>query len=112
MWAWMKGLFAPFEKFDHLIHYVREIARDGEENGLVTLDFRCTRQIWIKGNKSEKPDVEVPMYWSSTIGPGEEGYNGLQFREVHLFWDTGPLMKLMAGNAVVFRRENPDEKKE
>jgi hypothetical protein len=54
-------------------------------------------------------DLNRPMAWSAIIGPAEQGQGtgGLQMKEVWLYWDTGPLMKFMKGDAVAFRTHNP-----
>lgn len=112
MWRWMRELFAPFERLNHPIHSVREIAHTDDDAGTVTLYARATRRLWMNGNKSDKPDVEVPMFWMCTIGPAEtkDGFGGLQFKEVWLFWDTAVLTPFMPKDAVVFRSHNPYEK--
>lgn len=113
MWDWMKELFEPFEKMEHPLHHILEISRP---DGTAFLNFRCTRKIWLKNTsdkgKERKADVEAPMFWSCTIGPAEgegQGEGGLQFKEVHLFWDTGPLLSqgLLKEDAVAFRMDNP-----
>jgi hypothetical protein len=86
--------------------------------------MRWTRQIWMKGSKSPNSDVSVPMAWSAIIEPAEitkpadersgpssglsQGTEGLQMREVWLYWGTGPLMKFMKGDAVAFQLRNPN----
>ncbi len=106
MWPWMQDLFKPFERLEHLILMAREIPR---ADGSFTADFRILRRLWVKGNTSDKPDVEVPVWWECNIGPAEtpEGFNGLQMKESWIFWDTSLLEPVLPKNAVVFRAVNP-----
>jgi hypothetical protein len=108
MWNWMRELFAPFERITHPFEHCVEIANS---DGTTLITMRWTRQIWMKGNTGPDADVKVPMAWSAIVGPAEEGQGttGLQMKEVWLYWDTGPLMKHMKGDAVAFRTQNPDE---
>jgi hypothetical protein len=112
MWEWMRELFAPFERMHHPFEHCVEVA-NGDGTSLLTM--RWVRQIWIKGHTGPEPDVSVPMAWSAIVGPAAEGEGqgtgGLQMKEVWLYWDTGPLMKFMKGDAVAFRMQNPADGK-
>ena len=97
----MRGpVFGVFERVRHDLGAYHEILGDtaGAES---TVFIRATRNIWMKGNKTDKPDVSVPMLWVCTIGPAEslDAYKGLQFKEVHLGWDTVQV-------AALFRERN------
>jgi hypothetical protein len=109
-WTWMKELFAPFEKMRHDVHQLYEID-PGDGSGNVIVEVRVTRNIWMKGNTGEKPDVSVPVHLTWIIGEAEtEGAcEGLQFKEVWIFWDTALLMPFLEKNAVTFRKKNPYE---
>lgn len=107
MWAWMKRLFAEFGRLQHQIHQMWDIE---EEGGTHTLSGQVIRNIWMPENHSDKPDVSVPMFWLSKVGPADADYAdafmGLQFKEVWLYWDTMLLAPHLAKDAVAFKTKN------
>lgn len=109
MTAWMRELFAPFEKMNHTYDRLREIDNG---DGTYALDIWATRHIWVKAKEreGEGPDVSVPLMYSCVVVP-ESGFSGteqerLRIKEVWLYWDTGVLRDLVPADAVVFRRVN------
>ena len=108
LWNWLKDLLSPFEKVHHAFHHCVEIANPpGRSSGDVMMQMRLQRQIWMKGNVAEKPDVVVPLGWHALVGPiaahSGQGASGLRMKEVWLFWDTGPLMKHTQNDTVASR---------
>ncbi|OJI88620.1 hypothetical protein ASPTUDRAFT_196156 [Aspergillus tubingensis CBS 134.48] len=91
MWAWMKRLFGQSKGLRHDFHNLWE-----------------TRNIWPPGNDTEEPTVAIPLSWISTIGPANsaDALDGLQFKEVWLYWDTAILAKYLPRKAVVFQEQN------
>lgn len=90
----MRGaVFGVFEKVAHTLGAYYEILA---ESGDSTVFMRAMRHVFLKGNQSKDPDVTVPMLWICTIGAAAsaDGYNGLQFKEVHLGWDTAQVADL------------------
>jgi hypothetical protein len=67
-----------------------------------------TRNIWVPGNNAEEPTVSAPLSWICTIGPADsaDAVDGLNFKEVWLYWDTALLMKHLPKEAVVFQTQN------
>ena len=91
---WMRGpVFGVFEMVKHDFGSYYEIL---PEKGDSLVFMRATRHVYMKGNRDE-PDVTVPMLWNCTIGPADskDGYNGLQFKEIFLGWDTSKVAMLM-----------------
>lgn len=89
-----RSVFGVFEKCKHTWNAYYEILPfDGDS----TVVWRAIRQLWIKGNKREDADVDVPMLWICKIGKAEseDGFGGLQYKEIHLSWDTAKVAQLM-----------------
>jgi hypothetical protein len=105
MWAWMKKLFAAFERIRHDWVHLVEIERD---DGSSQVYCQNVRNLWMLGSEGEEPDVRIPVTMIAIVGrSGSEGTpEGLCFREVWLYWDTALLSPFLAKDAVVFRREN------
>ncbi|KAF2482470.1 hypothetical protein BDY17DRAFT_324750 [Neohortaea acidophila] len=85
---WMRGpVFGAFEKVQHDLGAYVEIQKDEESSWIF---FSATRNVFLKGNTGETPDVTVPVLWECVIGPAEseDGFDGLQFKMVRLCWDT------------------------
>ena len=80
-------------------------------NGDARIESRSMRNIWMKGNTTASPDVSIPVHVTFLIGPAEspEGFNGLQFKEAFIFWDTALLIPFLKPEAVVFQTKNPYE---
>ena len=92
---WMRGpVFGNFERVRHDLGAYWEIIPD---QGDSIVFMRATRHVYMKGNKTEQPDVTVPMLWVCTIGAADsdDGYQGLQFKDIHLGWDTAKVAALM-----------------
>jgi hypothetical protein len=105
MWAWMKKLCGVFERIHHdWVHFV-EIERDDGTSQIYTQNVR---NLWVLGNKAEKPDASIPVTMIAIIGKSgsERTPEGLHFKEVWLYWDTALLAPLLAKDAVVFKTEN------
>jgi hypothetical protein len=105
MWAWMKKLFGVFEQIRHdWIHFV-EIERDDGTSQIYTQNVR---NLWLLGNKSEEPTVSIPVTMIAVIGKSgrEETPEGLEFKEVWLYWDTALLLPFLEKEAVVFKTKN------
>jgi hypothetical protein len=105
MWAWMKRLFGQFKSMRHDFHSLWEVKNDG---GTATIMSQWTRNIWLPGNNTEEPTVSIPLSWISIIGPADsaDALDGLNFREVWLYWDTALLAKYLPKEAVVFQTQN------
>lgn len=105
---WLIPLFAPFEKLRHGFYHAVEIS-DYPQPGKTLLQIRGDRAVWVKGNTSDSPDVEGPLFFSIVVGPAEDrDQTGLEFQmeAIWFFWDTGPLMKVIAKDSVAFSTHN------
>jgi hypothetical protein len=105
MWAWMKKLFGVFERIRHdWVHFI-EIERDDGTSQIYTQNVR---NLWLLGNKSEEPTVSIPVTMIAVIGKSgrEETPEGLEFKEVWLYWDTALLLPFLEKEAVVFKTKN------
>lgn len=111
MWAWMKKLFGQFEGLRHDIVNIWEIRQNDNSS---TLFVQMVRNIWIPGNKTEKPEVSAPTFWVCSIGTAdnEDAFAGLQFKEVWLYWDTALLAPFLPKDAIAFSTKNVVEKAE
>ncbi|PYH29351.1 uncharacterized protein BO87DRAFT_401407 [Aspergillus neoniger CBS 115656] len=105
MWASMKRLFGQFKSLQHDFHNLWEVKND---DGTTATISQWTRNIWLPGNDTEEPTVDIPLSWISTIGPADsaDALDGLQFKEVWLYWDTTMLAKYLPREAVVFQAQN------
>jgi hypothetical protein len=105
MWAWMKRLFGQFERLRHDFHNLWEVKN---EDGTTTIMTQWTRNIWLSGNDTAEPTVSIPLSWVSIIGPADfaDAVDGLNYKEVWLYWDTALLMKHLPQEAVVFQTQN------
>lgn len=101
----MKRLFGQFGRMRHDILNVWEIT---QSDGSTLLSVQVVRNIWIPGNKTDKPEVSAPMFWLSSIvtTEDEEAITGLQFKEVWLYWDTALLAPFLPKDAIAFRTKN------
>lgn len=105
MWAWMKKLFGVFERIHHdWIEFVEIDLNDGTSQ----IYTQNIRNLWLAGNKDEKPTVSVPVTMIAKIGKSndESTPEGLHFKEVWLYWDTALLLPFLTKDAVVFKTEN------
>src|SRR6201996_4520289 len=100
MWAWMKKIFGQFERLRHDPLKIWDIKQD---DGSSVVMVQMVRNLWVLGNTGEKPDVRAPTFWLCTIGPADhpDAFNGLQYKEVWLYWDT-MLLKPFMKDAVAF----------
>jgi hypothetical protein len=94
MKQWMSTLFFSFEKVEHLPEHYLEVPNS---DGTVKVHASFQRRLWLKGNTGTEPDIDTPMAWMCTIGPavGTEGYLGLHFRNVSLYWDKTRTVQLL-----------------
>lgn len=94
MRQWMSTLFFSFEKVDHPPEHYLELPED-DGTSKVYASFR--RRLWLKGNTGEEPDIDTPMAWMCHIGPakGGNGYLGLHFHDVQLYWDKAKTVQLL-----------------
>jgi len=108
MWSWMKQIFGQFEHLRHDIHWAWDIEQTNGESKLIV---QMTRNIWIKGSHAKEPEVSAPAMFICTIGPADhpDAFEGLQFKEVWLYWDTMLLAPHMGKDAVAFSRTNVAE---
>ena len=78
------------------------------EDGRAELLIQMTRNIWLPGNTSDKPEVSAPLGWKSYIGPADDvnAVGGLQFKEVWMYWDTHLLAPFMKKDAIALQNRN------
>lgn len=90
---WMRDLFIPFERIHHIPETYLEHTNP---DGTVSVYATCLWQFWLKGNMSDEPDSNTPLAWVAKVGLAEteDGYNGLQWKELQLFWDKTKLVSL------------------
>lgn len=105
MWAFMKELFGRFRRMRHDFINVFEIEND---DGTTQLISQNVRNIWMPDNETDHPSVSIPISWICRIGPADETgtVNGLQYKEVWLYWDTALLASFLPQDAVVFQSKN------
>jgi hypothetical protein len=86
------------------VHLV-EIERD---DGTSQIYAQNVRNLWLLGNEGEKPDVSIPVTMIAIVGKSgsEKTPEGLQFKEVWLYWDAALLSPFLANDAVVFKTDN------
>lgn len=101
IWPWILQLFGQFGKLSHDISKVSEIHND---DGTVELVCQAIRHIWAKGDESHEPTVSVPLSMIAVISYNKEPrtVEGMQFKEVWLYWDTYKLLPYLAPDLVVF----------
>ncbi|KAL6917232.1 hypothetical protein FSST1_008727 [Fusarium sambucinum] len=66
------------------------------------------RNLWLRGNKGDKPTVSIPVTMIAIIGKSgsDETAEGMHFKEVWLYWDTALLLPYLPKEAVVFKTKN------
>jgi hypothetical protein len=85
--AWMKQLFAPFDK----LHYEGTrflVVDESEGNGAkYTVVAEGMMYYWLKGDPEP---ILAPRIFVFSISEAEtsEGFDGLQFSDVRLYWNT------------------------
>ena len=101
----MKKLFGQFERLRHDILNVWEIKQDDASS---LFFVQMVRNVWIPGNKTDKPEVSAPTFWVCKIvlADDEQAFEGLQFKEVWLYWDTALLAPFLPKDAIAFRTKN------
>lgn len=64
------------------------------DDGTVGLVSHVFRYIWAAGNESDKPTVNVPLSMVCKISSNNARgtVDGLQFKEVWLYWNTYKLL--------------------
>ncbi|GAQ46490.1 hypothetical protein PDE_05902 [Aspergillus niger] len=105
MRAWMKRLFEQLKGLRHDFHNLWEVRND---DGTTTIISQWTRNNWLPERDTEEPTVAIPLSRISTIGPADsaDALDGLQFKEVWLYWDTAMLAKYLPREAVVFQAQD------
>jgi len=105
MWNWIRQIFGQFGALRHDIHQIIDIEQD---DGTDLLAVQMTRNIWVKGSNSKEPEVAAPGSMWARIGKGDSpiAYEGLQFHEVWLYWDTMLLAPFMPKDAIAFQSKN------
>ncbi|KAK6207704.1 hypothetical protein QIS74_12785 [Colletotrichum tabaci] len=105
MWVWMKKLFGVFERIHHDWIQLLEIKLDDGRSKIYTQNVR---NLWVNGNKSETPSVSIPITMIAIIGKSNDDNTpeGLNFKEVWLYWDTSLLTPFLPAEAVVFKTKN------
>ncbi|KAF2159790.1 hypothetical protein M409DRAFT_29789 [Zasmidium cellare ATCC 36951] len=90
---WMRDLFIAFERINHIPETYLEYRNP---DGTVTVHATFLRHFWLKGNKGEEPDSNTPVAWFAKVEPAEteDGYDGLHWKELQLFWDKTKLVEL------------------
>ena len=91
---WMQQLFSPFDKveFEGLSFLVIDEAESDQSDApYYTVNAEFMAKYYLKGD-SDQP-VQVPRLFVFTIGKSEteDGFDGLQFVDVKLYWDTSPV---------------------
>jgi len=100
----MKQIFGQFERIRHDLLKIWDIKQD---DGTSIVMVQMVRNLWMLGNTSENPGVSPPTFWLCTISPADhlDAFNGLQFKEVWLYWDTMLLVPFIK-DAVAFQGKN------
>ena len=64
--------------------------------------------VWIPGNKTDKSEVSAPTFWVCRIFAmdDEHAFEGLQFKEGWLYWDTALLAPFLSKDAIAFQTKN------
>ncbi|KAM0490244.1 hypothetical protein ACHAP8_011781 [Fusarium lateritium] len=103
--AWMKKLFDVFERIQHDWVQFLEVERDDGTSQIYTQNVR---NLWLRGNKGDKPTVSIPVTMIAIIGKSgsDETAEGMHFKEVWLYWDTALLLPYLPKEAVVFKTKN------
>ena len=101
IWPWITQLFGQFERLSHDILKLSEIHND---NGTIDLVSQAVRHIWAIGNKSDKPTVSVPlsMVCNLSYNNAPRTVEGIQYKEVWLYWDTYKLLPFFSPDSIVF----------
>lgn len=81
-----------------------EIEHEDESSELL---IQTVRNIWLPGNRTDKPEVSAPTFLKCLIGAGDDeaAFGGLQFHEVWLYWDTHLLAPFLK-DAVALQNRN------
>lgn len=104
--AWGYDLFAPFSMVAHSVDHLLSI---NHPNGFVKIYAYGKRILKLKDNKAKStPDFEIPFAARLTLGPATNGpgFQGNQWHQFYLYWDTGVLKSVLQDEATVFEKEN------
>jgi hypothetical protein len=85
--TWMLKLFSPFDKvrLESLNFMVVDESESGKAYYTVNAEFMA--KYWLKGDP--EPILAPRLFvFTVTDTETEDGFDGLQFSEVHLYWDT------------------------
>jgi len=93
--AWMQSLFSSFDKIEFIGRSFLVIEEQGETASpayTVNAEFMAT--YYVRGDPEP---VSIPRLFVFTIGSSlsDDGFDGLQFLNVKLFWDTHPVKEKM-----------------
>ncbi|KID81742.1 hypothetical protein MGU_10915 [Metarhizium guizhouense ARSEF 977] len=87
--AWMQRLFSSFDKieFTGLTFLVIEEGIPEHDTPIYTVNAEFMAKYYVKGDPEP---VSVPRLFIFTIGQSEseDGFDGLQYLDVKLYWDT------------------------
>lgn len=90
--AWMQQLFSPFDKveFEGLSFLVIDESDAQGERPYYTVNAEFMAKYYFKGDLEP---VQVPRLFVFTIGKSEteDGFDGLQYVDVKLYWNTSPV---------------------
>ena len=99
--AWMQQLFSPFDKLDiptrKAIVIEHSTSRDSHTNGIeqspiYTVVVEHDAHHWFKGD-SEPIVVSRAMIMEISASVTDDGFDGLQFSNVRLYWNTALLVE-------------------
>jgi hypothetical protein len=84
IWTWIQGLFSPFSKIHH---QGEEFCVITKPDGTFVVYSSFLSHFYFKGDPV--PAI-IPRFFVFTLGASktEDGCDGLQIREVRLYWDT------------------------
>lgn len=115
-------MFGQFGDLKHEIQSWSEINEEKEDSKERLVYMQFLRKVWKNGRKESDgaPDVTVPVFWMCRIGSaegggdgegGEGGFEGLQFKECWIYYDTLLFAPIMPKEATVFKAVNVVEEK-
>lgn len=94
IWEWMRVLFSPFAKMEHLVKATRVL--DGLNSaGCDLLILEVETSFWLK-KPLDGEAIRAPrllMFRVGPVGTQGEGTDGLQILEAKAYWDTAVLEK-------------------
>lgn len=106
IWEWMRVLFSPFAKMEHLVKAARVL--DGLNSAGQLCDLlilEAETSFWLK-NPLDGEAIRAPRLLMFLVGPAKaqaEGTDGLQIWEAKAYWDTAVLEKEIRRRQVSLR---------